>query len=69
MNFNDKEWFNVLFVGCNLETLHSNGERDVRVHIINILIILNAKAIIHCTGENLKITTETHINTSILQIC
>lgn len=39
-----------MFVGCNLETLHSNGGRDVCVHIINILIILNAKAIIHCTG-------------------
>lgn len=45
------------------------GMYEVRVHIINILIILNAKAIIHCTGEDLKITTETHINTSILQIC
>lgn len=26
------------------------GGRDVCVHIINILNILNAKAIIHCTG-------------------
>lgn len=63
---------NGLFVGCYLETLHSNGGRDVCVHIINILIILNAKAIIHCTGVlylGPQITTETHINTSILQIC
>lgn len=50
MNFNNKEWFQRSVCWLQFGNSTFKWGKGCSVLIINILIILNAKAIIHCTG-------------------